>query len=48
MLHALGQSIFNADQAYVDFTVEEGERIIKVLFGDRAGEVLKGHWQAVK
>ena len=32
----------------IDFTVEEGERIIKVLFGERADEVLKGRWQAIK
>jgi hypothetical protein len=31
-----------------DFTVEEGERIISVIFGDRASEVLKGQWQAIK
>ncbi|KAI1425309.1 hypothetical protein F5Y12DRAFT_784740 [Xylaria sp. FL1777] len=33
--------------AHIDFTVEEGERIINVIFGDRAAEVLKGRWQAV-
>jgi len=33
--------------AHIDFTTEEGERIVKVLFGDRAGEVLRGRWQAV-
>ncbi|CCC14295.1 hypothetical protein SMACR_08858 [Sordaria macrospora] len=33
--------------AHIDFTRDEGERITKVLFGDRAGEVLKGRWQAV-
>jgi hypothetical protein len=32
----------------LDFTTREGERIIKVLFGDRADEVLQGHWQAIK
>ena len=35
-------------ERFEDFTVEEGERITKVLFGDRAEEVLKGGWQAVK
>ena len=35
-------------QSIIDFTIEEGERITKVLFGDRAGEVLRGRWQAVK
>ena len=35
-------------RSIIDFTIEEGERITKVLFGDRAGEVLRGHWQAVK
>lgn len=36
--------------AYIttDFTVEEGERIINVIFGDRASEVLQGRWQAIK
>ncbi|KAL4939105.1 hypothetical protein BDV06DRAFT_225337 [Aspergillus oleicola] len=33
--------------AHIDFTVREGERIINVLFGERANEVLKGHWQVV-
>ncbi|KAK5995288.1 Fe(II)/2-oxoglutarate-dependent dioxygenase nvfI-like protein [Cladobotryum mycophilum] len=33
--------------AHIDFTVDEGERITKVLFGDRAGEVLRGRWQAI-
>ncbi|UKZ69038.1 uncharacterized protein TrAtP1_010051 [Trichoderma atroviride] len=33
--------------AHIDFTAKEGERIIRVLFGDRAEEVLKGRWQAV-
>ncbi len=31
-----------------DFTAEEGERIVRVLFGDGASEVLQGRWQAVK
>jgi hypothetical protein len=31
-----------------DFTAKEGERIIRVLFGDRAEEVLQGRWQAIK
>jgi len=33
--------------AHVDFTKEEGERIIRILFGDRADDVLRGRWQAV-
>ncbi|KAL6691219.1 hypothetical protein J3F84DRAFT_397748 [Trichoderma pleuroticola] len=33
--------------AHIDFTSQEGERIIKVLFGDEAGKVLKGRWQAI-
>ncbi|KAI0396028.1 hypothetical protein F5Y17DRAFT_420865 [Xylariaceae sp. FL0594] len=33
--------------AHIDFTIEEGERIINVLFGDRASEVLTGRWQAI-
>ncbi|KAK3344776.1 hypothetical protein B0H65DRAFT_524018 [Neurospora tetraspora] len=33
--------------AHIDFTPEEGERMIRVLFGDRAEEVLKGRWQVV-
>ncbi|KAK3328635.1 hypothetical protein B0T19DRAFT_196139 [Cercophora scortea] len=33
--------------AHIDFTVEEGERIIKVMFSDRAREVLQGRWQAI-
>ncbi|KAL6895046.1 hypothetical protein GGI43DRAFT_424494 [Trichoderma evansii] len=33
--------------AHIDFTAKEGERIIRVLFGDRAEEVLKGRWQAI-
>lgn len=32
----------------VDFTREEGERIIKILFGDQADKVLQGRWQAIK
>ncbi|RKK89174.1 hypothetical protein BFJ68_g16779 [Fusarium oxysporum] len=30
-----------------DFTVEEVERMVKVLYGDRADEILKGRWQAI-
>ncbi|KAK1240219.1 hypothetical protein MKX08_007661 [Trichoderma sp. CBMAI-0020] len=33
--------------AHIDFTAKEGERIIRVLFGNRAEEVLKGRWQAI-
>ncbi|KAJ4251077.1 hypothetical protein NW762_011728 [Fusarium torreyae] len=33
--------------AHIDFTVEEVERMINVLYGDRAGEILKGSWQAI-
>lgn len=33
--------------AHVDFTVREGERMTEILFGDRAGEVLAGHWQII-
>ncbi|KAK6449910.1 hypothetical protein FP744_10006160 [Trichoderma asperellum] len=33
--------------AHIDFTAKEGERIIRVLFGDRAEEVLKSRWQAI-
>lgn len=32
----------------LDFTAKEGERIVRVLFGDRANEVLGGRWQAIK
>ncbi|KAK0716280.1 hypothetical protein B0H67DRAFT_645923 [Lasiosphaeris hirsuta] len=34
--------------AHIDFTIKEGERIVRALFGDRADEVLKGRWQAIK
>ncbi|UKZ96366.1 uncharacterized protein TrAFT101_011162 [Trichoderma asperellum] len=33
--------------AHIDFTAKEGERIVRVLFGDRAEEVLKSRWQAI-
>ncbi|KAG8667967.1 hypothetical protein FPOAC1_012809 [Fusarium poae] len=33
--------------AHIDFTVEEVERMINVLYGDRAEEILKGGWQAI-
>ncbi|KAJ4142058.1 hypothetical protein NW754_014848 [Fusarium falciforme] len=33
--------------AHIDFTREEGERIIKILFGDQADKVLQGRWQAI-
>ncbi|KAM0236962.1 hypothetical protein ACHAP5_009202 [Fusarium lateritium] len=34
--------------AHIDFTVEEVRRMINVLYGDRAEEILKGSWQAIK
>jgi len=34
--------------AHVDFTVREGERLIEVMYGERAVEVLRGHWQINK
>ncbi|PMD20216.1 hypothetical protein NA56DRAFT_671594 [Hyaloscypha hepaticicola] len=33
--------------AHVDFTVREGERLIEVMYGERAVEVLRGHWQII-
>jgi hypothetical protein len=33
--------------AHIDFTVEEVERMINILYGNRAEEVLKGGWQAI-
>jgi hypothetical protein len=32
----------------IDFTVREGERLIEVMYGERAVEVLRGHWQIIK
>ncbi|PVH83071.1 hypothetical protein DL98DRAFT_558939 [Cadophora sp. DSE1049] len=33
--------------AHVDFTVREGERLIEVMYGDQAIELLRGHWQII-
>jgi hypothetical protein len=33
---------------FIDFTVREGERLIEVMYGERAVEVLRGHWQIIK
>ncbi|KAK0117758.1 hypothetical protein ONS95_012084 [Cadophora gregata] len=33
--------------AHVDFTVREGERLIEVMYGERAVELLSGHWQII-
>ncbi|KAF4992470.1 hypothetical protein FGRMN_7141 [Fusarium graminum] len=33
--------------AHIDFTVEEVERMIRVLYGSRANEILQGGWQAI-
>ncbi|KAK7932513.1 hypothetical protein PG985_003225 [Apiospora marii] len=34
--------------AHIDFTVHEGERIIHILFGDRAADILQSRWQIIK
>ncbi|KAK7992997.1 tetratricopeptide repeat domain-containing protein [Apiospora saccharicola] len=31
--------------AHIDFTVQEGERMIRILFGQAADKVLQGRWQ---
>ncbi|KAH7380833.1 hypothetical protein BKA64DRAFT_697825 [Cadophora sp. MPI-SDFR-AT-0126] len=33
--------------AHVDFTVREGERLIEVMYGEQAIELLRGHWQII-
>ncbi|KAK8018781.1 tetratricopeptide repeat domain containing protein [Apiospora marii] len=33
--------------AHIDFTVREGERMIRILFGQQAGAVLQGRWQII-
>ncbi|KAK6855172.1 CmcJ-like methyltransferase [Apiospora arundinis] len=33
--------------AHIDFTVHEGERMIRILFGQAANEVLQGRWQVM-
>ncbi|CZT10390.1 uncharacterized protein RAG0_14881 [Rhynchosporium agropyri] len=33
--------------AHIDFTVREGERLIQVMYGERAIELLRCHWQII-